>query len=114
VRREDKVTRYGGEELAVILPAAGADDACAIAERLRAAVASQPFKFAHATGDRTREVLILVTISAGVACLPEDARTGEALVEAADKALYEAKRAGRNRTVLHSSLRPDHHLRLVR
>jgi diguanylate cyclase (GGDEF)-like protein len=88
LRRETKAydlpARYGGDEFLVLLPGCGAADAPAVAERLRgvagAATAPTP-----------------VTVSAGTATAPDDARDGASLVAAADAALYEAKRSGRDR-----------------
>jgi diguanylate cyclase (GGDEF)-like protein len=105
VRSVDKVARYGGEELAVILPEARAVDAYDVAERLRNAIASHPFAFTL-DDEREETVLIPITISAGVACLPDDADSEDTLIEAADQALYEAKAQGRNRTVRCGKLQP--------
>ena len=85
-REVDLPARYGGEEFAVILPACPADEAVRVAERLREGIA----------GDNAP---LSVTASVGVAALPHHAATGEALIKAADAALYEAKQTGRNRTV---------------
>ena len=92
VRAGDTVIRYGGEELVVVLPGAGADEAVTIAERIRSAVGA-----AQARGVDTPP--IGVTISAGVASLLDDEVDGHALFRAADSALLTAKRAGRDRVV---------------
>jgi diguanylate cyclase (GGDEF)-like protein len=90
VRREDFVARFGGEEFAVVLPETGLDHAAACGERIRAAVADQPFEF---TGQHYP-----VTVSVGASSLWElGDKTPEALLEQADGRLYEAKRSGRNR-----------------
>ena len=111
VRLEDKVARYGGEELAIILPDTDTQTAFEIAERLRHTFEAQPFEFmqrldfsnsSHAEDGNERRVLIPLTVSLGVAGLPEDASSEEGLLEAADQALYEAKRAGRNRTLAYN------------
>jgi diguanylate cyclase (GGDEF)-like protein len=86
VRNVDLCARYGGEEFVVLLPQIGRGDALRVAEKLRAAVAARPF-------DQP------ITISIGVAVYPEDAHAVTELLEAADRALFEAKRAGRNRVV---------------
>lgn len=86
VREGDAVARLGGEEFALLLPAADADLAVAVAERARAAVAVVPAR------DRA------LSCSAGVALFPTDAPDGGALMDAADAALYAAKRTGRDRT----------------
>jgi two-component system, cell cycle response regulator len=90
VRNEDVVARYGGEEIAVVLRAIGIDAAVHTAERLRKVVETTIVPF------DTCE--IKCTCSIGVAGYPTTpAQTIEELVEAADKALYRAKHAGRNR-----------------
>ncbi len=93
-RANDFVARYGGEEFAIVLVDTPKLTAAQLAERLRDRVASQLFQQTPATRD---EVL---TISVGVASFPDDAADAEALVRAADAALYKAKHAGRNCVVL--------------
>jgi diguanylate cyclase (GGDEF)-like protein len=93
------VARYGGEEIAVILPETGNVEACLVAERFRSMVAAQPFTYTPPGGET---ITIPITISLGVAELPGDALTPDALVVAADRALYRAKRAGRNRVASYS------------
>jgi diguanylate cyclase (GGDEF)-like protein len=91
VRNEDVVARFGGEELAIILRQVPIEAAAQLAERLRKLVENNPTKSRDGTSIRT-------TISIGVAGFPHDgADTVPALIEAADKALYRAKHAGRNR-----------------
>jgi len=91
-RAGDFVARYGGEELALLLPGLEAEHAAAFAELLRARV--EELGIAHATSP----VAPVVTISAGVASrIPRKSATSHALVQAADRALYAAKRGGRNR-----------------
>ncbi len=92
VREVDVVCRYGGEEFTVILPAADAKAARVVARRIRARVELETF-------DLAPEVSFRLTVSVGAACCPGDARTARRLVEAADEALYQAKRAGKNRVV---------------
>jgi len=92
VREVDICARYGGEEFVVILPQCGRDDAINVAERLRETIASTPF---HKVGQ--------VTASVGVASYPDGAKSKEELIEMADRAMYLAKAAGRNRvrTLMH-------------
>lgn len=91
-RPSDFVARYGGEEFALLLPGSSAEGALARAETLRAAVAGMTLKHAHAA-------VIEMTVSAGVATVHPGPDVGgtSALLAAADRALYEAKRRGRNR-----------------
>jgi diguanylate cyclase (GGDEF)-like protein/PAS domain S-box-containing protein len=96
VRSTDRVARYGGEEIVVILPETGDMEACRVAERFRSLVAAQPFTYTPPDGET---LTIPITISLGVAELPGDALTPDALVVAADESLYSAKRSGRNRVV---------------
>jgi diguanylate cyclase (GGDEF)-like protein len=86
-RAVDLVARSGGEEFAVVLPRTGSQEAARFAERLRVTVASSLFE--GAPGGR-------VTVSIGVACLPEHAVELSALADCADAALFAAKRAGRD------------------
>lgn len=90
VRASDLVARIGGEEFVVLLPQTGGDAGRELAERLRAALATTPLPHAgHA---------ITVTASFGVACAaPGVDASFDGLYSAADKALYGAKRAGRDR-----------------
>jgi diguanylate cyclase (GGDEF)-like protein len=87
-RQVDVVARYGGEEFIVMLSGAKAKDAADVAEKIRAAVEARKFRF----GDSSYNT----TISLGVAEYSED-RTKEDLIARADRALYNAKRSGRNR-----------------
>lgn len=92
VRNEDVVARFGGEELAVVLRATSIDQAAQLAERLRKLV--EDTLVAHGGRD------LRATMSIGVAAYPIiQAETVEQLLEAADRALYRAKRSGRNRVV---------------
>jgi two-component system, cell cycle response regulator len=90
VRNEDVVARFGGEEIAVILRAIPVEPAAALAERLRKLVEGTPVEY---NGRK-----LVTTVSIGVAGYPTtNAETVEALVDAADQALYRAKNGGRNR-----------------
>jgi diguanylate cyclase (GGDEF)-like protein len=93
VRGSDIGCRYGGEELAVILPQTTPEVAVERAERIRRGIAG--LRLEHGG-----HPLDAVTASFGVAIFPQHADNAEALLRAADDALYEAKRAGRNRVVV--------------
>jgi diguanylate cyclase (GGDEF)-like protein len=89
VREMDICCRFGGEEFVAILPFANdPDEACAIAERIRTRVAS-----ISSSGGR-------ITVSIGVAVCDGATGTPRALIERADRALYQAKTTGKNRVVL--------------
>ena len=88
VRTVDVCARYGGEEIAILLPQTALAGATDLADRLRHAVGATPVKF---KGEE-----IAVTVSLGVASYPDSVRQRDGLFRAADRALYEAKRAGRN------------------
>lgn len=96
IRKVDKAARYGGEEFVIILPEAEKEDAFKVAEKLRSNVESHQFAAGQNSG---QEAQIKSTISIGVAGFPEDGAAMDSLISAADKALYAAKRSGRNRVV---------------
>lgn len=100
VRTVDLPARYGGEELAVILPEMNSEQSLKMADRLRRRVAAHPYSFN--SGDHHQQIPL--TISLGVASLPADATTADNLIAAADRGLYAAKRGGRNRCVRFSDL----------
>ena len=93
VRPYDILYRYGGEEFLVCLPAATLDDGAQVLERMRASV--QHLGMTDAAGGA-----IAVTATFGLAMLTAD-RSVEESLELADNALYDGKRAGRNRVVIH-------------
>jgi|GEM_PF-4402661 len=92
VRAGDVLARYGGEEFAVLLLGAGGDEALSTAQRLRRSVSARPFTVNSSTE-------LAVTVSAGVVTFPGDVEVADGLAAAADRALYAAKRAGRDRIV---------------
>lgn len=91
VRVSDIVARYGGEEFVLLLPETTKENALRLAEFIRKKVSDHPFP------GRETQPLGRVTISLGVATFPQDGTDGSSLIERADKALYEAKRTGRNK-----------------
>jgi diguanylate cyclase (GGDEF)-like protein len=90
VRSIDIVTRYGGEEFAVILPATDVAAAHVIAERIRSRMAGRLFP------DRSLEPDAKLSASLGIACFPRDSESQFELISNADKALYLAKASGKN------------------
>lgn len=91
LRQTDLIARYGGEEFAAVLPETTKTEALQVAERMRAAV-EQKINEERTWGQK-------VTVSIGVATAPEDGDNHETVLEAADQALYVAKRQGRNRVI---------------
>ncbi|HMB75730.1 MAG TPA: PleD family two-component system response regulator [Kiloniellaceae bacterium] len=109
LRDSDMVARYGGEEFVVVMPNTTAAEAVGVADRLREAVSR--LNFVTPGADKTP---LPVTVSVGVASSSAAVSTVDALIESADRALYEAKRSGRNATVVgtpygtsHDSLRAE-------
>jgi diguanylate cyclase (GGDEF)-like protein len=90
LRQGDSFGRLGGEEFAAVLAVSHADEAATIAEHVRTAVAARPIIF--------DEVRIEVTVSIGIAAMPASRADFNALMSAADRALYAAKISGRNQT----------------
>ncbi|MDH3744486.1 MAG: diguanylate cyclase [Acidobacteriota bacterium] len=91
VRADDAFGRWGGEEFLLLLPGRGPHEALLVANEIRKRIAEFPFPFME------KQPLGLVSVSGGVACLPDHSSEPEGAIEAADRALYSAKRAGRNR-----------------
>ena len=92
IRVEDVVCRFGGEEFVVILPTADLNAAHARGERIRS-------KLRELTVLHQGQSLGMITVSVGVSALPEHGTSPKELLEAADAALYRAKREGRDRVV---------------
>jgi diguanylate cyclase (GGDEF)-like protein len=91
VRREDLLARYGGEEFCMVLVETDTQQAVGAAERIRRTVEAEAFEF---EGEA-----IPVTVSVGVSTAADPHETPDALLQAADARLYEAKRTGRNKVV---------------
>lgn len=92
VKGRDMPTRYGGEEFVILLPETTCKNACILAEHLRIRIAVRPLRDPH-----TRQEIAKITASFGVAEVnPQD--DAVSIIERADRALYAAKEAGRNRT----------------
>ncbi|NTW70574.1 MAG: diguanylate cyclase, partial [Chlorobiaceae bacterium] len=94
-RVEDTASRYGGEEIAIVLPDTDKYQALILAERIRTQIEKARIHFA--------EHEIQITISAGVAAYPTDAVGKTALITSADHALYSAKRNGKNLASLYQA-----------
>jgi diguanylate cyclase (GGDEF)-like protein len=93
-RGVDEPARYGGEEFVVALPETGLEGALDLAERVRVRIESEQVPRAGSASP------VKVTASIGAASTPGSANDVEALIAAADAALYEAKRAGKNRVAI--------------
>lgn len=88
IRNEDQIARWGGEEFLAVLPSTGLDGAMVIAERLRRSIDLAPFP----AGDDLLKITVSIGAAAGV-------HEPKPLIESADRCLYRAKEAGRNRVV---------------
>jgi diguanylate cyclase (GGDEF)-like protein len=99
LRRVDVIGRYGGDEFVAVLPETGLSAACQVAERLRKSIAERVLD--------TKAGRVTVTVSLGVAVLDDEHLTAETLLDCADKALYVAKKNGRNRAWSQFGACPD-------
>ncbi len=100
------LSRIGGEEFAVLLPGMNEDEASVVAERLREHIGDAPF---FLDGN-----VLSLNVSIGIATLADGPRTLHDLLREADRALYAAKKSGRNRCVLRSSMaRSPRHYRIA-
>ncbi|HEX2131948.1 MAG TPA: GGDEF domain-containing protein [Actinophytocola sp.] len=105
LRARDAVGRWGGEEFTVLLPGVAPAEARDVAERIRAAVAV--LSLTVAPNDEQTTIAGL-SASVGVATHPDAGQTVEALVHAADRAMYQAKRQGRDTVVTYAELKRHH------
>ena len=88
-RETDVVSRFGGDEFALVLPDTGLSGAVAVAERIRERLAAHEFL-------ATDGLTIRLTASVGVASLPDMTGSADGLVQAADAAMYQVKARGKN------------------
>jgi diguanylate cyclase (GGDEF)-like protein len=102
VRKDDVFGRFGGEEFLLILPHTSANQALQAAEKIRTLLAGHPFPFAD------KQPLKVISISGGVAEYPLHGLDAAGLLHAADEALYEAKRSGRNKVLPARAAAPAH------
>lgn len=99
LRKADIVARYGGEEFVILLPEIDKSHADQVAEKLRRTVELRNFSKEQYQPNKN------LTISLGLATLPDDSTNARELIEFADRALYRAKAEGRNRVIAyHSSM----------
>lgn len=110
VRSFDLVSRLGGEEFVVILPDVSQERAHMVAERLRKAIANEPFPCSAENGQ------LSITTSIGGATINNGGHSVHAILERADKCLFEAKNSGRNCTVFENigKLNPDDYIQTER
>ena len=94
VREVDIVARYGGEEFILILPGTDKKSGLLVAEKIRKLVKKTLFPLENS------EQKGRITISIGVAAFPQDTQNEEELIQAVDKAMYKAKKKGRNRSAV--------------
>ena len=92
IRTSDIACRYGGEEMSIILTNTAKEDAKTVAKKVWSAVRERKFELADGSWAN-------VTISVGVACMPDNGSSPQELIEYADKCLYKAKQEGRDQVV---------------
>ena len=92
IRTSDIACRYGGEEMSIILTNTAKDDALIVAKKVWSAIRERKFELADGSWAN-------VTISVGVACMPDNGSSPQELIEYADKCLYKAKQEGRDQVV---------------
>jgi diguanylate cyclase (GGDEF)-like protein/PAS domain S-box-containing protein len=99
-RRGDFACRYGGEEFVVVMPNIAVEVACQRAETLRKTLSAMQIPYG--------KFLLSTTISMGIACYPFNGEEREAVLRAADRAMYAAKNAGRNHILTYDKLEAQH------
>ncbi len=102
IREVDFFARFGGEEFVMLLPNTPKKDGIKVAEKIRNLVRDHLFQIGGGTDERPHEEHL--TVSIGLAAFPDDAKNMEDLIDAADSALYGAKRGGRDRVVATSGV----------
>jgi diguanylate cyclase (GGDEF)-like protein len=100
VRNVDVVCRYGGEEFVVIMPETPCGKALEVVNRIRETLARSTFKIEGHEDD------FKITVSAGIASFPGDAQSKDELIQKADRALYTAKKKGRNLVCIAMDVEP--------
>ena len=101
VKYRGEAYRYGGEEITVLLPNTLPDEASETAERIRKSIYDTPLERKSGTADELSLIPLTVSISLGVSTFPSVA--GSELLVAADQALYDAKKKGKNTVVIYNS-----------
>jgi diguanylate cyclase (GGDEF)-like protein len=100
LRKVDVASRYGGEEFSILLPQTSLQEAGVIADRIRRKIYSTPFTHGKS------QPLGAVTVSIGLSAFSPVLDSAEAMVRAADRALYHAKRHGKNRAYAYQGVQP--------
>jgi diguanylate cyclase (GGDEF)-like protein len=96
IREVDIAARYGGEEFVVICPEKNGEGSLVPAERIRSAIADYDFRIDGKP--------VPITVSVGIACFPDQAKSKTELIQRSDYALYYAKENGRNRVSLYNPI----------
>jgi diguanylate cyclase (GGDEF)-like protein len=100
LRKVDVASRYGGEEFSILLPQTTLEEAGVIADRIRRKIMETPFTHGKS------QPLGAVTVSIGLSAISPALNSAEAIVRAADRALYHAKRHGKNRAYAYQGIQP--------